>query len=164
MKNPKGDIIPNKKLSNKIGGYFKERSSWYGYNSYNKNLNKLIENKALEFKKELIKKCTNAEKKFRSYLDRESIKYEFQKIIYIRDNNANIIKFFIADFYLKDYKVLVEIDGEYHNNDSQKEYDINRDILIKKKYSNISIIRITNEQVKDLSYIKGILDTYKLRL
>ena len=147
-----------------MGKNYKEKLSWYKNNLYNKNLNKLIENRALEFKKELINKCTNAEKKFRSYLDRKGVRYEFQKIIYIRDNNANIIKFYIADFYLKDYKTIIEIDGEYHNDNNQKEYDINRDISIKKQYPNVSIIRITNEQVNNSSYIEGILDTYKFKL
>lgn len=164
MKNLKGYTIYKYEYSTKMGKNYKEKLSWYKNNSYNKNLNKLIENRALEFKKELINKCTNAEKKFRSCLDRKGVRYEFQKIIYIRDNNANIIKFYIADFYLKNYKTIVEIDGEYHNENSQKEYDINRDISIKKQYPNISIIRITNEQVNNSSYIEGILDTYKFKL
>ena len=133
----------------------------YGYNNYNKSLNNLLQKKAEEFRKELIKKITNSEKKFRSYLDRNSIRYEFQKIVYIRDREGNIKKFYIPDFYLPQYKLLVEIDGDYHKSDTQKEYDLNKDIAIKRSYPNISILRIPNEKVADTSYIDGIFEGYK---
>ena len=52
---------------------------------------------------------------------------------------------YIADFYLKQYKVVIEIDGSHHTKEPQKSYDEERTRLIKKM--NIRVIRFTNEQV-----------------
>lgn len=117
--------------------------------------------KAEEFRKDLIQRTTTAEKKFRSYLDRNNIKYLFQKIIYIRDKYGNIIKFFIADFYLPSYKLIVEIDGEYHNSKEQKELDINRELTIKRNYPNIRILRIENCKTGNYNFLDGLLEAYK---
>lgn len=133
----------------------------YECKKYNRSLNNLLKEKAEEFKRELIQKITDSEKSFRSYLDRNSIRYEFQKIVYIRDKDGNIKKFYIPDFYLPQYKLLVEIDGDYHKTDSQREYDLNKDIAIKRSYPHISILRIPSEKVTDISYIDGIFDGYR---
>lgn len=128
---------------------------------YSKELNSIIMNRAKAFRKDLISKCTSAEKNFRSFLDRNFIKYEFQKVIYIRDLVGNIQKFYIADFYLPDIKLIIEVDGEYHKEASQTEADLNREIAIKRAYPNINILRIDNERTSDPSYIEGLIEGYK---
>lgn len=55
--------------------------------------------------------------------------------------------FFIADFYSKEASTVIEIDGKIHL--KQKEYDAQRDIIIKN--NGLKVLRITNEQV-----IKGL--------
>jgi very-short-patch-repair endonuclease len=37
------------------------------------------------------------------------------------------IDIFIADFYCHKYKLVIEVDGEIHNNPDNKEYDVGRE-------------------------------------
>lgn len=55
------------------------------------------------------------------------------------------IHYFIADFYCHEFKLIIELDGEYHNTKEQKEYDKQRDELL--NFQEIEILRITNEDV-----------------
>jgi len=52
---------------------------------------------------------------------------------------------YIADFYCHSLKLIIEIDGDIHNNNSQKEYDNERT----RNLNNweIDVIRFTNDQV-----------------
>ena len=52
---------------------------------------------------------------------------------------------FIADFYCREIKLIIEIDGGIHLSSEKKEYDINRDITLNDL--GIEIIRFTNDQV-----------------
>ena len=51
---------------------------------------------------------------------------------------------FVVDFYCPKLKLAVEIDGEYHNSDSQKKYDKNREKYLEK--FGITFVRIKNEE------------------
>lgn len=51
--------------------------------------------------------------------------------------------FFIADFYCAKKRLVIEVDGSIHQ--YQKEYDEQRDIIIKEKQ--ILTIRFTNEEI-----------------
>ena len=53
------------------------------------------------------------------------------------------LKFFIADFYCHDIKLVIEIDGKIH--DKQKNYDQIRSEIINIK--NIKVIRFTNNEI-----------------
>jgi len=55
------------------------------------------------------------------------------------------IDIFIVDFYCHEYKLVIEIDGEIHNNEENNEYDLNRTGELKK--FGISILRFTNDKV-----------------
>ena len=92
----------------------------------------------------LINKSTHAERKFKEYLSTYSpnISYEFQKIIYIYDSEGCMTHYYIVDFYFDDYKMIIELDGSFHDDDEQTEKDIEReDILIDLGYH---ILRIDN--------------------
>ena len=52
---------------------------------------------------------------------------------------------YILDFYCVDRKLCIEIDGGYHDDPRQREYDKIREAEIKS--SGIKIIRFTNDQV-----------------
>ena len=54
-------------------------------------------------------------------------------------------RFFIADFYCADLKLVVELDGRIHDN--QQEYDKFREILI--NTMGIKVIRFTNDQIEN---------------
>ena len=67
----------------------------------------------------------------------------------VYDRVTKNIKFFIADFYCAEKRIIVELDGKIH--DFQKEYDENRDLIIQSK--GIRVIRFKNEEVKNISLL-----------
>ena len=54
------------------------------------------------------------------------------------------IDIFIVDFYCHEYKLVIEIDGEVHNNENI-EYDLGRTAELNK--FGIKVLRFTNEEV-----------------
>ncbi len=63
-------------------------------------------------------------------------------------------KYFIADFYSSQLKLVIEIDGLIHN--KQREYDEYRTELLQQK--SLKILRFTNEEVlNDIARIKNTL-------
>ncbi len=96
-------------------------------------------NKDLVFvARELRKNQTEAEIRFCSFIKNVDIlkdyKFTSQKPI---DN-------FIVDFYCSELLLVIEIDGEVHN--FQKERDKERDQILVQKYG-LKIIRFTNKEV-----------------
>jgi very-short-patch-repair endonuclease len=61
-------------------------------------------------------------------------------------------RFFIADFYCAEKKLIVEIDGGVH--EMQEEYDMLRDFLLKERQC--SVIRFSNDEVLNRMY--GVLE------
>lgn len=76
------------------------------------------ENTAEYYKHILEVNATYAEKLLKTFLAGK-IDFEFQKIIYT-DNKH----FFIADFYIPSKNLIIELDGEYHDDAKQQEKDI----------------------------------------
>jgi very-short-patch-repair endonuclease len=54
---------------------------------------------------------------------------------------------FIADFYCHEKKLVVEVDGGYHNEPTQAEYDQQRTYELEK--IGIRVLRFSNEEIKD---------------
>ena len=77
------------------------------------------ENIAEHYKHILEINATYAERLLKTFLAGK-IDFEFQKIIYT-DNKKH---FFIADFYIPSKNLIVELDGEYHDNIKQQDKDI----------------------------------------
>jgi len=63
----------------------------------------------------------------------------------IRFKRQHPILYFIADFYCHKAKLIIEVDGGYHNVPEQYCYDINRDHELEEL--GLRVIRFTNEQV-----------------
>jgi very-short-patch-repair endonuclease len=71
----------------------------------------------------------------------------------LRSRNLNGFKFrrqhpiahFIADFFCLECNLVVEIDGDYHNEREQKEYDEGRTYVLREL--GINVIRFTNREV-----------------
>ena len=145
----------NKKQSNKNK---KEKKLSY-IDIYNNNIKDI----AIKYRTDLISRITNSEKLFRSFLDRNGYRYEFQKIIYLYEdsNSSKITKFYIADFYIKQLHLIIEIDGGYHTTIQQTNYDNDKDKRIKKQYPTINILRIKNEDCSNKILLKDLLDGYK---
>jgi very-short-patch-repair endonuclease len=91
---------------------------------------------------DLLKNPTESELRFKQRLEANNIKFMFQKG-FIQGNN-----FCIADFYFpRPLKIVVEIDGEYHETDKQKHRDANKDYYYKQR--KFRVIRIKNSEVEN---------------
>ncbi len=68
-----------------------------------------------------------------------------KKLFNIKFRRQHPINIFIVDFYCHEYKLVIEIDGEIHNSDENREYDEGRTYELE-RYG-LKVIRFTNEQV-----------------
>jgi len=108
---------------------------------------------AKRLSRELRKNSTSAEEIFwqavrnRNFLDRK-----FYRQYPIFFDLLGKETFFIADFYCFEEKLVVEIDGAYH--ERQKDYDELRTMII--NHHNIKVIRFDNEQV--IKNLKNVLN------
>ena len=112
------------------------------------------ENIAEHYKHILEVNATYAERVLYSFLTGK-IDFEFQKIIYT-DNKKH---FFIADFYIPSKNLIIELDGEYHDNIKQQDKDIWRTRILKSL--GYKVIRFKNKQItesRDLSWILNIIE------
>ena len=95
-------------------------------------------------------KPTAAESKVKQLLIDSSIFYLFQKSVAYRakEQGVLILKGYIIDFYLPGEQIIIEVDGEYHDNQFQQVYDRVRDnrlIGICPKH----VLRLKNNEVMD---------------
>jgi cyclase len=90
-----------------------------------------------EFAKNLRKNPTEAESVLWNYLSNNQQVFRFRR--------QHPIKFFIADFYCHRAKLIIEVDGGYHQIPEQYEYDQNRDHELDEL--GLKVLRFTNEQV-----------------
>jgi very-short-patch-repair endonuclease len=95
--------------------------------------------------RELRKNQTSAEKLLWGKLrNRAFAGFKFTRqhpIYYFRDDTK---KFFIADFYCHELKLIIELDGKIHLR--QKDYDVAREDILKAK--SFKIIRFTNDDIE----------------
>ena len=111
------------------------------------------ENTAEYYKHILEVNATYAERLLKTFLDGK-IDFEFQKIIYT-DNKKH---FFIADFYFPSKNLIVELDGEHHDNIKQQDKDIWRTQILKSL--GYEVIRFKNKQIiesNDLFWVLNII-------
>jgi len=95
-----------------------------------------------KFRKKLNDRSTDHEKKFESILKMLRIPYEKNKALLVRKNFHRY-----PDFYIAAYKLIVEIDGGYHDNPEQQLKDKVREQELLKIRPDFKIIRITNEEL-----------------
>lgn len=91
------------------------------------------------YKNELCKNQTPSEKRFKRWLDRYSVKYQFQKIVTVESG-----KKYIVDFYIPKENVIIEVDGSSHIG-KEIEDGIRTNEIERLGYV---VIRITNEETK----------------
>ena len=89
--------------------------------------------------KELREKMTGAEMQLWSRLNSSQLGVRFKR--------QHPIDIFIADFYCHKFKLVVEVDGEYHYDDEQLEYDEGRTAELER--FGITVIRFTNDEVME---------------
>lgn len=102
---------------------------------------KKVKSKNCATRTKLIAKATRSELVFRSLLRSLAIPHEFQAHIKTDVQNR------YADFSVPHLKLIIEIDGGYHNDPAQQMKDTEREKEIKKS-TGYEIIRFTNEQVE----------------
>lgn len=105
--------------------------------SVNKAQMKLV---AQDYQKKLIQNATESELVYQKFLKKNKIKFDFQKIIWNTDGT-----FYIVDFYVPIFKLIIEIDGEYHKTTEQLNKDKHRSFILKQMGYNV--IRFTNDEV-----------------
>ena len=111
------------------------------------------ENTAEYYKHILEVNATYAERLLKTFLAGK-IDFEFQKIIYT-DNKH----FFIADFYIPSKNLIIELDGEYHDDAKQQEKDIWRTKILKSL--GYKVIRFKNKQITESNNLFWVLNIIK---
>ena len=101
-------------------------------------------------------KATKAEKAAKDYLQKKGLKFVFQKPIIANMNG------YIADFYFPDTKLILEIDGGYHEDFEQRKADIKRTKDLNTE--GIKVVRMKNEDVYDFNYPKDIFKKAKKKV
>ena len=117
---------------------------------------------AEEFAKERKEKATDEELDVLEQMEELGIpNIEFQKPVFIKDENGKPYKFYIADFLDTKNKIDIEIDGGYHTTEDQKMKDSIRDDDFREM--GYDIFRITNDEVNSGKALGMIKDFYKKR-
>ena len=98
------------------------------------------------------------EERMQLFLEEHFINYELQKIFYIYDEDGWIIRYFIADFYIPDKGIVIEVDGKFH--DKQRQHDKVRTKTIQEQYPEIEVLRYKWEDLKDYYKMEELL--YKI--
>jgi len=110
-----------------------------------------VERVSRKWRRELIENMTPSERLVFSYLKKLDYKVEIQKIIFYSKG-----KFYIVDFYLPDYKIVIEVDGKQHY---WKEGIVNDKIRTKRlqQCGVLDVVRFSNDVCKRGEYFKRIL-------
>ena len=112
-----------------------------------------IKQVALLVARELRKNQTKAEKLFWTRIRNKQFRgYKFLRQHPVFYEWYRKEKFFIADFYCRELKLIVEIDGGIH--EQQKDYDEIRSELLETQ-RDLKVIRFSNEQV--MTDVEGVL-------
>jgi len=108
-------------------------------------------NTPVETARELRKSMTESEKiLWQNLRNRKLEGYKFLRqhpITY--DYNANPVKYFVADFYCAERKLIIELDGKIHL--SQQEKDFIRDVILLQR--GYKTLRIKNEEMCDVENV-----------
>jgi very-short-patch-repair endonuclease len=78
----------------------------------------------------------------------KGVKFFRQHPIVYEDNNGKLLSFY-PDFYSNEKKLVIELDGKVH--DFQKEYDKNRDEVL--KMLGLKVVRIKNEELDNMAAV-----------
>jgi len=102
--------------------------------------------------REQRKNMTSAEKKLWQRIRSKRLGVKFRR--------QHPINRFIADFYCHEAKLLIEVDGGYHDEEEQWEYDTGRE----KELENLGIrvIRFTNDEVEQ--NLEGVVEVIQKQL
>ena len=94
----------------------------------------------VEFAGRLRKKMTPSEKILWERLRRKNIRG-------MKFRRQHPIEYYVADFYCHEIRLVIEIDGPYHQRIDQKEHDDNRSAEMDR--FDIKLIRFTNDEINN---------------
>ena len=95
------------------------------------------------------------EEKMQNLLDENNIEYESQKIFYIYADDGWIIRYYIADFFVPNANLIIEVDGKFH--DEHKLHDKERSKIIQENYPEVEIYRWRGKDFKDKYKVEELL-------
>lgn len=127
--------------------------------------NRLIRAKANEYRGKLIRNATTAENKLNEVFLNSSLKnrFKFQHIIYVKKpGTRSIERFFIADFFFPESRLIIELDGGYHHDPDQSKKDIERTRIL--KALGYTVLRMDNDKVLYSKYFDSLIDELTHRL
>lgn len=90
----------------------------------------------------LEREATKSERLFMSFLLSRRVQFQFQKMI--RGESG---KWYIADFYLHEPRVVIEIDGNFHYS-NERQYRKDRERTFDLERFGYKVIRLRNQDVK----------------
>lgn len=95
------------------------------------------------------------EERMKEFFDENYIEYESQKIFYIYADDGWIIKYYIADFYIPEYNLIIEVDGKFH--DDYKQHDKTRTKEIQEQYPGVEVLRYRWKDLSDMDKMEELL-------
>ena len=115
--------------------------------------------KPKQFRRHLRKESTTAEKILWFH-------FRNRKFMNLKIRRQHTIENFTLDFYIDDLKIIIEFDGDVHDNQEQSNYDHVRDQILRS--NGYHIIRIDNQSVTDytesaLMWLKQEIDLLRIR-
>lgn len=120
------------------GKFILTKSNYLNKNHSGIITNQTVKNKKVELSRQLRKNMTKAETVFWNAVKNK-------KLFGLKFRRQQIIDGFVVDFYCNSLRLCVEIDGEIHDQEEQKEYDVERDKKIKSH--DLKLLRLTNDEV-----------------
>jgi len=108
-----------------------------------------------EVARRLRKEQTESEKIFWDVVRNRKLGVKFLRQFAILFSFEGQDRFFIADFYCSEKRLVIELDGEIHK--KQKDYDELRTFIINQL--GMKVIRFSNEELCDIERIIKILKT-----
>ena len=96
------------------------------------------------------------EERMKKFLDDNDIYYESQKIFYIYAEDGWIIRYYIADFFVPNRNIIIEVDGKFH--DDHKQHDKMRTREIQEQYPEVEVIRYRWKDLSDEEKMEDLLE------
>ena len=96
------------------------------------------------------------EERMKEFLDDNDIYYESQKIFYIYAEDGWIIRYYIADFFVPDRNIIIEVDGKFH--DDHKQHDKMRTREIQEQYPEVEVLRYRWKDLSDEEKMEDLLE------
>ena len=95
------------------------------------------------------------EERMKDFLDENYIEYESQMIFYIYADDGWITRYYIADFFIPQANIIIEVDGKFH--DDHKQHNKIRTIEIQGQYPGVEVLRYKWKDLSDMDKMDDLL-------